>query len=111
MRMRFWPTMRRPAFSITALTAPVRLRSVASGLMIENVRSIAMISSLNVAAGYELRGLYRRLRRTASDPRNTAIGASPQGKDAGITTISRTRSGPVADDRLVGFGRWRRQGG
>src|SRR5450432_2415437 len=45
--MRFWATMRRPAFSISALTAPVRLRSVASGLMIEKVRSIAMVSSSN----------------------------------------------------------------
>ena len=33
--MRFWATMRKPAFSIRALIAPVRLRSVASGLMIE----------------------------------------------------------------------------
>src|ERR1044072_6153326 len=40
--MRFCATMRRPAFSITALTAPVRLRAVASGVMIEKVRSIAM---------------------------------------------------------------------
>src|SRR5690349_77056 len=46
MRMRFCATMRRPAFSITALTAPVRLRAVASGLMIEKVRSMAMILSL-----------------------------------------------------------------
>src|SRR5262245_42052907 len=42
MRMRFCATMRRPAFSITALMAPVRLRAVASGLMIENVRSTAI---------------------------------------------------------------------
>src|SRR5882757_3076576 len=42
MRMRFWATIRKPAFSISALTAPVRLRSVASGLMIEKVRSIAI---------------------------------------------------------------------
>src|SRR5436853_6884460 len=42
MRMRFWATIRRPAFSISALTAPVRLRSVASGLIIEKVRSIAI---------------------------------------------------------------------
>src|ERR1700753_4330796 len=34
--------MRRPASSITALILPVRLRRVASGLMIENVRSIAI---------------------------------------------------------------------
>src|SRR5579871_1417685 len=43
MRMRFWPTMRRPAFSISAFTAPVRLRAVASGLMIEKVRSVAIL--------------------------------------------------------------------
>src|SRR3954454_20770783 len=42
MRRRFWATMRRPAFSMTALTAPVRFRFVASGLMIEKVRSRAM---------------------------------------------------------------------
>src|SRR3954462_14335751 len=51
MRMRFWATIRRPAFSISALTAPVRLRAVASGLMIEKVRSIAMISSLKSVGG------------------------------------------------------------
>src|SRR3569833_130824 len=43
MRTRFWPTMRRPAFSIRALIAPVRLRSVASGLRIEKVRSSAIV--------------------------------------------------------------------
>src|SRR3954468_7113292 len=42
MRIPFGPTIRRPAFSITALTAPVRFRLVASGLMIEKVRSRAM---------------------------------------------------------------------
>src|SRR4029450_11304901 len=42
MRMRFWATIRRSAFSITSLMAPVRLRSVASGLRIEKVRSIAI---------------------------------------------------------------------
>src|SRR5712671_1586425 len=67
MRMRFWATIRKPAFSISALTAPVRLRSVASGLMIEKVRSIAMITSLQNAGG-ELPGLYRRRPATASDP-------------------------------------------
>ena len=51
MRMRFWATMRSPAFSISALIAPVRLRAVASGLIIEKVRSIAMISSLKSAGG------------------------------------------------------------
>src|ERR1043165_9811905 len=66
--------MRSPAFSITALTAPVKLRAVASGLMIEKVRSIAMISSL-MKVGGELRGLYRRHQQTASD-RETAAGRS-----------------------------------
>src|SRR5436189_6269165 len=42
MRTRFCATMRRPACSIKALIAPVRLRAVASGLMIEKVRSIAI---------------------------------------------------------------------
>src|SRR3984957_2507784 len=51
MRMRFWATIRSPAFSISALIAPVRLRSVASGLIIEKVRSIAMIPSLKSADG------------------------------------------------------------
>src|SRR3984957_13088298 len=40
MRMRRWATMRRPASSMTVLTLPVRLRRVASGLMIEKVRSV-----------------------------------------------------------------------
>ena len=40
--MRRWATMRRPAFSRQALTSPVMLRRVASGLRIERVRSIAM---------------------------------------------------------------------
>src|SRR5665213_291327 len=52
MRMRFWATIRSLAFSISALIAPVRLRAVASGLIIEKVRSIAMISSLK-SAGWE----------------------------------------------------------
>src|SRR5512135_2202329 len=45
MRTRFCATIRRPAFSIMALMAPVRLRSVASGLSIEKVRAIAIGSS------------------------------------------------------------------
>src|SRR5271170_7737747 len=42
MRTRLCAMMRRPDCSIRALMAPVRLRAVASGLMIENVRSIAI---------------------------------------------------------------------
>src|SRR5260221_11937980 len=64
--MRFWATMRSPALSISALTAPVRLRAVASGLIIEKVRSIAMISSLQ-SVGLRVRGLYRRHPMTASE--------------------------------------------
>src|ERR1700679_3006061 len=43
--MRFCATMRSPAFSIIALMAPVTLRAVASGLIIENVRSVVIDSS------------------------------------------------------------------
>src|SRR3954465_8895599 len=42
MRTRFCATMRKPAFSMIALIAPVRLRLVASGLRIEKVRSTAI---------------------------------------------------------------------
>src|SRR6478752_6700418 len=42
MRTRFCAMMRKPACSIMALIAPVRLRAVASGLRIEKVRSIAI---------------------------------------------------------------------
>src|SRR5579863_2477985 len=66
MWMRFCPTMRRPAFSISALTAPVRLRAVASGLMMEKVRSIAMVHP-QIKAPMEVAGLYRCRRCTASD--------------------------------------------
>src|SRR6185437_10372816 len=45
MRTRLWATIRKPAFSISALMAPVRLRAVASGLIMENVRSTAIKSS------------------------------------------------------------------
>ena len=46
MRKRFCATIRKPAFSIMALMAPVRFRVVASGLRIEKVRSTAIGSSL-----------------------------------------------------------------
>src|SRR5207245_10286866 len=67
MRMRFWATIRNPAFSISALTAPVRLRSVASGLMIEKVRSIAIVYVLAKSWLESCAGLYRRHLTTASD--------------------------------------------
>src|SRR6202142_3962499 len=56
--MRFCATMRRPAFSIIALMAPVTLRAVASGLRIENVRSIDIIYPLRIyGSGVQPRGL------------------------------------------------------
>src|ERR1700754_3776830 len=66
MRMRFCATMRRPAFSISALTAPVRLRAVASGLMIEKVRSIAMVFGPQINGMWSWPRLYRWLARRAS---------------------------------------------
>src|SRR6201747_2653433 len=65
MRMRFCATIRSPASSIRALIAPVRLRVVASGLMIEKVRSIAMICPWD--GEVRLRRLYRRRAGSASD--------------------------------------------
>src|ERR1700751_4813503 len=51
MRMRLEATTRSPASSSIAVTAPVRLRRVASGLMIENVRVTAMGMSFDVGIG------------------------------------------------------------
>src|SRR5215467_15483417 len=42
MRVRLCAMIRKPAPSIMALIAPVKLRAVASGLMIEKVRSIGI---------------------------------------------------------------------
>src|SRR5215472_12036380 len=85
MRMRFCATILKPAFSISALTAPVRLRAVASGLMIEKVRSVAMSFSPQINGDFALRRLYRRPACPASDlgrHREEAL-------TTGITTISR----------------------
>jgi hypothetical protein len=50
MRMRFWATTRRPASSNFEMILPVRFRSVASGLMMDKVRSVAMtVRSAQVA--------------------------------------------------------------
>src|SRR5215472_12092517 len=59
MRRRFCATIRKPAFSIRALMAPVRLRAVASGLMIENVRSIAIVSPRAGTAATQVKRAYR----------------------------------------------------
>jgi hypothetical protein len=57
--------MRRPACSIIALIAPVRLRAVASGLRMENVRSTAIddlphVPLLRDAAAYSGRPTWRQ---------------------------------------------------
>src|SRR5437016_594147 len=60
--------MRKPACSIMALMAPVRLRAVASGLMIENVRSIdicdfrcsEVAGTLSIAAAYSVERIQRQ---------------------------------------------------
>src|SRR5258708_26302379 len=57
--MRFWATMRRPLSSNRAVILPVRFRRVASGLMIEKVRSTAM-KSLFDAVLWRVGGAYRR---------------------------------------------------
>src|SRR5688500_18870725 len=57
MRTRFCATMRKPALSMIALIAPVRLRLVASGLMIEKVRSTAIGHSSFFREGSEGRRL------------------------------------------------------
>src|SRR3546814_21019416 len=49
--MRLDATMRRPASSSILVTAPVRLRRVASGLMIEKVRVAVLRAKLRYVAG------------------------------------------------------------
>src|SRR5262249_9998369 len=75
--MRFCATIRRPAFSISALTAPVRLRAVASGLMIEKVRSVAMSFGPQINGNFGLQRLYRRPTRPASDLTGTGSQGIP----------------------------------
>src|SRR5215213_2081205 len=77
MRMRFWATILRPAFSITALMAPVRLRLVASGLMIEKVRSVAMD---RLGHGGSCGGLYRRGATATRHSRHRMALPSPRGR-------------------------------
>src|SRR5476651_1654450 len=55
--MRFWAMILRPASSITAFTLPVRFRRVASGLIIEKVRSVAIAASLGFRYGRLSKGL------------------------------------------------------
>src|SRR6476659_9135631 len=54
MWMRREAMMRRPASSSLLVSAPVRLRRVASGLMIEKVRVTAMESSIVFRVGWEV---------------------------------------------------------
>src|SRR5882762_8939631 len=111
MRMRFCATIRSPAFSIRALIAPVRLRSVASGLMIEKVRSIAMIYPWNREV--RLRRLYRRHGGSASDQagsRERHQAAPPYnggrgGPMRGSSTFPRPAVYETLSQHLDGFGR------
>src|SRR5690242_8099906 len=69
--MRFCATMRRPACSKRWLIAPVRLRLVASGLMIDKVRSMVIrISRSGRAALYIGRKLGRQ---PAAKPRRLPL--------------------------------------
>src|ERR1700759_4518964 len=112
MRMRFCATIRRPAFSISALTAPVRLRSVASGLMIEKVRSIAIFGP-QINGLWSWPRLYRWPGRTAS-ARLAATGRRKRpdlrrprnGRDGHVSEMSDDNAG---GDVLRGsFGSYRR---
>src|SRR5215510_10589929 len=67
MRVRLCAMMRKPAPSMMALIAPVKLRAVASGLMIEKVRSIAIALFFKgetagepIAAAYSERAVARQ---------------------------------------------------
>src|SRR6188472_1591276 len=97
MRIRFWATIRRPAFSITALTAPVRLRAVASGLMIEKVRSMAMILSLKRKRWFGVAGLISAPSRYGKRPPDRLAGASPQarGPNANMDYDDFTEMNPI----------------
>src|SRR5262245_28735476 len=73
MHVRFCATIRSPARSIISLIAPVKLRAVASGLMIEKVRSIAIALYYGkegrkgrIAAAYSERDVVRQLRHSRS---------------------------------------------
>src|SRR3546814_649489 len=66
MRMRREATTRSPASSSILVIAPVRFRRVASGLMIEKVRSVAMAVYSSIDAGLIWRALEAPLRETAS---------------------------------------------
>src|SRR2546422_10492000 len=74
MRTRRCATTRKPACSIMALIAPVRFRAVASGLMIEKVRSIAIAKRVlwqgnggrDIAAAYSGRLCGRQAGLTAT---------------------------------------------
>src|SRR5262249_5599576 len=76
IRTRFCATMRSPAASIMALIAPVRLRLVASGLMIEKVRSTAILLFLLRGNPSKFSGLYPRPSRAARISRAVALPAA-----------------------------------
>src|ERR1051326_948240 len=98
MRMRFCATIRKPAFSIRALIAPVMFRPVASGLMIEKVRSIAMMFPWN--NGGRICGAY-----IGAMPDRQATGRVATSDITPLRRQQRTRAGlalavPVIDQSL-----------
>jgi len=98
MRMRFCATMRSPAFSITAFTAPVRLRAVASGLMIEKVRSMAMILSLKEKAVVGSCGAYIgafAIRQATAKTGSRALRRRARGQNYSIDYNDFTQMNPI----------------
>src|SRR6201996_5076546 len=91
MRMRFCATIRKPAFSISALTAPVRLRAVASGLMIEKVRSVAM------SFGPQINGEFRVAALISA---HHAPGKRPYGELKGRNYSNFTMVNPIRKGRV-----------
>ncbi len=78
----------QPAASMTALIAPVRLRRVASGLMIEKVCSTAMGRVLHAGSKGKLRG-YSRSSAAKASPR-VAMSTSVLRRDAAHFTLWRS---------------------
>ncbi|MNT57377.1 hypothetical protein D3C72_1947410 [compost metagenome] len=103
--------MRRPLSSNTLVIAPVRLRLVASGLIIENVRSIAMcpfpfpsekVGGLYPPKGPKTRGINHIATMAADISRRCHTAAS------GVVEVKATFE-PVTDG--VVFGKQIRSGG
>src|SRR5205809_780278 len=97
--------MRRPRRSKRSLIAPVRLRRVASGLMIDSVRSMAITISCSgeKPSGYIDRLRERQSGRSRLAPYGGSIGAMEQVPTSGrpLATVS---GSSLVLSLLVGFG-------